>query len=254
MLGNIIGDLAGSIYEFEQFTSCRGIKINNLIEENAFFSDDTILTVAVLDAILSHVPYEDKLREYGQKYLNYLPKFKPYFSTIFSPNFSKWLNSSSVGKSNGNGAMMRVAPIGFLFDSENEVKEQARLATIPSHNCSSAIKNAQLVALIIFYLRHGVSKTQIKDKLNLKIVKPVIHQFNYTCAETIDVVLYSFFNSSSFEDAIKLAISFGGDTDTNACIVGGIAEAMWGISAPLKQKALSFLPTEFKIVLDKVYN
>ena len=253
MLGNIIGDLAGSIYEFEQFSDCHEIKVDGIISANAFFSDDTILTIAILDAILAHKPYEMKLREYGEKYRTYLPQAKSYFATIFSPNFSKWLDSNEVGCSNGNGAMMRVAPVGFLFDNESDVLKNAKLATIPSHNCLEAIENAQLIALIIFYLKKGLTKSEIIGKLNLKITKPKLTKFNYTCGETINVCLYSFFNSNSFEEAIKLALSFGGDTDTNACIVGGMAEAKWGISEELKQKALSFLPNEFKNILKKAY-
>ena len=253
MLGNIIGDLAGSIYEFEQTINCHPISIKNLIADNAFFSDDTILTIAIIDAILSHDSYEKKIREYEQKYNDKIPSFRPYFKTMFSPNFVRWAESNYVGVSHGNGAMMRVAPIGFMFDTEKEVVENAMLATIPSHNSDSAIKSAQTVALIIFYARQGFSKDEIISRLNLKISKPIVQKFNYTCEDTIDICLYSFFNSNSFEESIKTAISFGGDTDTNACIVGGMAEAMWGIEDKLKQKAIKFLPKNFKDILIKAY-
>ena len=220
MLGAIIGDLAGSIYEFEQTKKITPIKIKNIIEKEAFISDDTILTIAIADAIIHNVSYEEKLKEYAVKYGNKVPKNIPYFNTMFSPGFTKWAKSNTQGKSCGNGAMMRISPVGFLFDKEEDVITQTYLATIPSHNSTEAIECAKLVSLIIFFARHGLSKNDIIKRLNLKIKEPQIKEFNYTCADTIDVSLYSLFKSNTFEDCIKLAISFGGDTDTNACIVG----------------------------------
>lgn len=254
MLGAIIGDLAGSIYEFEQVKNCREIKINNIIEDNSFFSDDTILTIAIADAALNNVDYKTKLKEYAVKYNSNLPKNIPYFKTMFSPNFIKWAKSDYQGESSGNGAMMRISPIGFLFNTEKEVIKNSYLATIPSHNTEEAIKCATIVALIIFYARQGFLKQEIINKLNLKIKKPNIEKFNYTCANTIDVCLYSLFKANNFEDSLKLAISFGGDTDTNACIVGSMAEALFGIDEELKNKALTKLPTEFKKLIKDFYN
>ena len=253
MLGNIIGDLAGSIYEYEQVMDCHRVIVKNIIEDNAFFSDDTVLTIAIADAILSKCSFETKLKEYALKYNDKLPNVTPYFKTMFSPNFAQWAMSNKTGESHGNGAMMRVAPVGFLFDTEEEVKANAMLATIPSHNNVFAIESAQTIALIIYYARQGLGKNEIKEKMHLKITKPIVSKFNYTCEDTIDICLYSFFHSNSFEEAIRKAISFGGDTDTNACIVGGMAEAMWGIEDGIKQKALDYLPKEFRDVLNKAY-
>lgn len=253
MLGAIIGDLAGSIYEFEQIKNTHPVVINNIIEKDAFFSDDTILTIAILDSIVSKKDYALKLKEYGKKYESYLPNYKPYFSTSFSPGFMKWVDGDFVGSSMGNGAMMRVSPVGYLFDSKEEILENARLATIPSHNNEFAIYCSQIISLIIFYFRKGYTKEQVIGELNLKIQKPNIDKFNYTCEDTLGVCLYSLFNSSSFEDSIKLAISFGGDTDTNACIVGSMAEALYGIDADLVEMALNKLPKEFIELLKRVY-
>ena len=253
MLGAIIGDLAGSIYEFEQFEKVKPIKINNIIEENAFFSDDTILTIAIADAIINNMSYEKKLKKYAIKYGNFVPKNIPYFKTMFSPGFTKWARENIQGESVGNGAMMRISPVGYLFNTEEEVKRNSYLATIPSHNTKEAIESAEMIALIIFYSRQGLSKKAIIDKLNLKIKKPKITEFNYTCSSTIDVCLYSLFNANNFEDSIRLAISFGGDTDTNACIVGSMAEAMIGINDDLKEKAIKKLPDEFINILNKAY-
>jgi ADP-ribosylglycohydrolase len=253
MLGAIIGDLAGSIYEYDQIKKVNNITINNIIEDNAFYSDDTILTLAIMDAIVTKSSYEDKLKEWANKYIDYIPNHKPYFKTTFSPGFTKWAKSDVIGTSAGNGAMMRVSPVGYLFNTEKEVIENARLATIPSHNSKEAIEAATLVALIIFYARNNYSKEEIIDKLNITIKEPNITTFNYTCMDTIDVCMYSLFNSNSFENAIKLAISFGGDTDTNACIVGSMAEAMYGIDKGLKDKAMSKLPKEMTNIINKVY-
>ena len=172
---------------------------------------------------------------------------------MFSPGFTEWAKGNYQGQSSGNGAMMRVSPVGYLFNTEEDVIKNSYLATTPSHNSKDAINAVQIIALIIFYARNGMTKQDIINKLNLKIVKPNLNEFNYTCSDTIDLCLYSFFNSNSFEDSIRLAISFGGDTDTNACIVGSMAEAMFGISKELKEKALSKLPTEFVEILNKCY-
>lgn len=253
MLGAIIGDLAGSIYEYAQVKQHSNVEIKNIIEKDAFFSDDTILTVAVADAILNKKSYEEKLKEYAIKYSTKIPQNIPYFKTMFSPNFMNWANGSKEGTSSGNGAMMRISPIGNFFETESEVKENARLCTIPSHNTPEAISCATTIALIIFYARQGFTKHEIIDKLKLEIKKPNLTNFNYTCADTIDVCLYSLFNSNSFEEAIKKAIYFGGDTDTNACILGSMAEAMFGIDNSLKQKAKAKLPKEFNEIIDKFY-
>ncbi len=253
MLGAIIGDLAGSVYEFNQINKACPIKIDRIIEEKAFFSDDTILTVAIADAIMSGESYEKKLKEYGLKYVDYIPKDVPYFEKMFSPGFCKWLNSEVgvQGQSQGNGAMMRISPVGEFFESEEEVLKNAKLATIPSHNSEIAIKCASTIALIIFYARKGKSKEEIIKKLNLKIKKPKIDKFNYFCEDTIDVCLYSVFKANSFEESMKIALSFGGDTDTNACIVGGMAEAFYGLPASLKKEALNRLPDEFVEIIEK---
>lgn len=253
MLGAIIGDLAGSIYEYGQTKKHESIKIKNIIEDDAFISDDTILTIVIADAIVNNEDYEKKLKEYALKYYDKIPKDIPYFSSMFSPNFLKWAKSDSQATSCGNGAMMRISPVGYLFETEEEVVQNAFLATKPSHNSKEAIESAKIIALTIFYARKGFSKQEIIKKLNLEIIKPEIHGFNCTCADTIDLCLFALFCSESFEDSIKVAISFGGDTDTNACIVGGMAEAMFGIDDNLKQKALSRLPNEFKEVIEKCY-
>lgn len=253
MYGNIIGDLAGSIYEYGQVKKVSHITVDKLIKNDSFISDDTILTIAIIDAIINHKSYEEKLREYGLKYENFVKPEMLYFEKTFSPGFLEWVHGEFEGKSCGNGAMMRIAPIGYLFNSLEEVEEQAMLATIPSHNSKEAIDCAIIIAKIIFLARNGYSKEEIIKNLNITLYEKEIKHFNYTCSDTIDVCLYSLFTTDSFDGAIKKVLSYGGDTDTNACIVGGMAEAMYGLDEQYVEKVYEKLPEEFTKVLKKAY-
>lgn len=249
MYGAIIGDLAGSIYEYSQLKSISNINADKIITEASFYSDDTILTIAILDAILNKGNYEEYLKKYIKKYANYKPDFTPYFKTPFSKGLIDWSNSSIVGTSTGNGAMMRISPVGYLFNTEESVIKNVQLATIPSHNSKEAVAAATIVALMIFYFRNGLSRDEVYQRLNIKIEYHPFKKFNTTCHETIGNCLYALYNSKSFEDAIRKTISMGGDTDTNACIVGSIAESMYPISPALISEAESKLPKEFVKIL-----
>ena len=251
MYGAIVGDLAGSIYEFNQLKKIQSIKMNNLIEDNAFYSDDTILTIAILDAILNNKDYDYYLRKYIQEYQNYEPNFAPYFKTSFSPNLIKWSKTNSIGNSHGNGAMMRISPVGYMFDSEIDVIENARLATIPSHNSKESIDSATTVALIIYYFRQGYKKDEIFKMLNIDIEYIPFTKFNTTCEETIGNCLYALYNSNSFEDAIRKTLLMGGDTDTNCAIVGSMAEAMYGIDSELIEQVNEKIPENFVKILSR---
>ena len=251
MYGALIGDLAGSIYEYNQLRKVHSIQMNNLIEDNAFYSDDTILTIAILNAILDNKDYDCYLRKYIKEYKEYKPNFNPYFKTPFSPSLIKWSNSNMVGTSNGNGAMMRVSPVGYMFDSKIDVIKNAKYATIPSHNSKEAIDSATNIALIIFYLRKGYSKKEIIKELNLSIKYTPYLKFNTTCKETIDNCLYAFFISNSFEDAIRTTLLMGGDTDTNCAIVGSLAEACYGIEESIKEQVNEKIPKKFVKILNR---
>lgn len=253
MWGAVIGDIAGSIYEYGQIKKVKPINTTEIIPQNGFFSDDTILTIAILDAIENDKNYEKYLKEYGKKYINYKPEIIPYFKTSFSPGFIKWVNGNSDGKSIGNGAMMRISPVGYMFDSEQEVIKNVKLATIPSHNTTEAIKCSEIIALIIYYSRQKMTKEEIREKMNLKLQYKPFEKFNSTCNETIDNCLFALFNANSFEESIKNVISYGGDTDTNACIVGSMAEAMYGIDPRLIEKVKKKIPKEFTQVLERAY-
>ena len=195
--------------------------------------------------------YDKYLRYYIKRYMNYRPNHEPYFSTPFSPSLIRWANGDKIGTSIGNGAMMRISPIGYLFHSEDDVIENARLATIPSHNSKKAIECATKIALIIYYLNNGLSLDEVYKKLNIKLSYKPFTKFNTTCGETIDNCLYVLNDSTGFEDAIRKTILLGGDTDTNACIVGSMAEALYGIDDKLIEVANSKLPYEFVKTLRK---
>ena len=253
MWGAVIGDLAGSVYEFSQIKEVSSVEIDELIKEESFFSDDTILTVAIADCLLHDRDYDKYLREYGNKFISYRPDVTPYFKTSFSPGFIKWLKSSEVGFSIGNGAMMRISPVGYMCDSLEEVEEESKKACIPSHNSSDAINCSKIVASIIYLARNGYSKSEIIELLELDFSYKPFAKFNYTCNDTIGNCLYALFTSESFEDAIKKVISYGGDTDTNACIVGSMAEALYGVEDRLVEQAKEKIPKEFVKVLEKAY-
>lgn len=254
MWGAIIGDLAGSIYEFSQIKNVTPIKVDNLISNKAFFSDDTILTIAILDAVLNDKNYEKYLKIYGKKYQNYKPDFTPYFKSTFSLSFTNWINSNKQGISKGNGAMMRISSIGYLFETEEDVLKHSTLATIPSHNSKEAIECANMIAMIIYLARKGFTKEEIIKKLNIKLNYRDFSKFNTTCYETIDNCLYALFTTNSFEEAIKKVISYGADTDTNACITGSMAEALYGIDESIINEASKKIPDEFAKVLKIGYS
>ena len=253
MWGSIIGDLAGSVYEFSQVKEVTPVVVDELIREDSFYSDDTILMVAIVDAILNDRDYNKYLREYGLEFIDYKPDVSPYFKTSFSPGFIKWLKGNEEGLSMGNGAMMRIAPVGYLFNDLDTVREESKKATIPSHNNSDSIKCAQVVASIIYLARNGYSKEEIIELLDLDISFKPFSKFNYTCSDTIGNCLYALFTTDSFENALREVISYGGDTDTNACIVGGIAEAFYGVDQSLVDKAKEKVPEKFVKVLEKAY-
>ena len=165
----------------------------------------------------------------------------------------KW--SKGIGRNNsiGNGAMMRISPVGYLFNSENEVIENARLVTITSHNSKEAIESATIIALMIYYFRNGLSKEEVFKKLNLLVKYEPFVKFNTTCKETLGNCLCAIYNSTSFEDSIRKILLMGGDTDTNCCIVGSVAESIYGMSDIQKEDAISELPNEYVKILKEAY-
>lgn len=225
MIGALTGDIVGSIYEWEN------IKTTDfpLFRTSCFFTDDSILTVALADAILTGVPYEKKMREY----------FRLYPDAGYGRHFRAWAQSSYLGpyKSCGNGAGMRISPVGWAYDSLDEVLRQAEKNTAVTHNHPEGIKGGQATAAAIYLGRTGHSKEEIRKFVSEHFgydltrscddIRPH-YKFDGTAQGTTPEAIIAFLESTDFESAIRLAVSLGGDTDTLACITGSIAEAFYG--------------------------
>ncbi len=276
MLGAIIGDLAGTKYEYQEFLDSKNGIINvdrrrkifnpntELLTEESFISDDSLLTIAIAEAIIYNRDYEEALKKYGKKYGNKPLEKEGFFKNAFSPSFIKWANSETNenGTSQGNGAAMRISPIAFLFNDLKTVEEEAKKATIPSHNSSNAIKGAKCLAGVIFLARKKESKDNIRKYVTQKYRYDLNYNleelqeyntFNGTCEVTVPQAIFMFLQSNNFVDSIRKAISIGGDTDTIACMVGGISEAYYGIPKDLRNKALKLIPKDLRKVLIKAY-
>lgn len=254
MFGAIYGDKAGSIYEYNQLKEIKPINPEKLIIPTSFYSDDTIETIAIIDSIINKKDYEQTLKEYILNNINYKPNFLPYFKSSFSPNTIKWATGSGKNNSVGNGALMRISPVGYLFNDEAEIIENAYLATIPFHNSEEAINSATIIALMIYYFRNGMTKLDVYKKLQVAIKYEPFNKFNITCHETLNNCLYALYNSNSFEDAIRKTLLMGGDIDTNCCIVGGLAEALYGMNDEEITAAKANLPNNYLKILTKAYS
>ncbi len=251
MYGAIYGDLVGSTYEYEQTKKVKPIKWDYHLDEKSFYSDDTILTIAICDAIKSGGDYEEYLKKYILDYKDYKPNFSPYFKSAFSPRIISWAEGKENNKSKGNGAMMRISPVGYLFDTEKDIIEQTTMATVPSHFTSEAVFSAATVAYMIYYLRKGYTKDEILERFNYTPRYTPFDKFNTRCYETLGNCIYAFYNSNSFDDAMYKTLLMGGDTDTNCCIVGSIAEACYGLDNKIITTVEEKLPDEFVKVLKR---
>jgi ADP-ribosylglycohydrolase len=249
MLGAIIGDIIGSVFEHAP------IKNENflLFSLQSRFTDDTVLTVAVADAILNNKSYKDALLQWGRKY--------PYAG--YGGNFFQWLQSDNPQPYNswGNGAAMRVSPVGFAFETLEQVLAEAKKSAEVSHNHPEGIKGAQAVAAAIWLARHENTKIHIKDYLeatfnyNLKVPLEEIkkdYEFEISAQDSVPQAITAFLASNSMEDAIRKAVSLGGDSDTQACIAGAIGQAFFkDIPKKIIKEMVDFLPKEMRIIVNQ---
>ena len=224
MIGAIAGDIIGSVYEQHQIKT----KDFPLFDPHCNFTDDTVLTVAIADAILTGKPYVDSVRRLGRRY--------PHAG--YGGSFIHWLHTPDAGPYNswGNGSAMRVSPVGFAFATEEEVLAQAKATAEITHNHPEGIKGAQATALAVFLARTGHDKEAIRSRIidqfaydldrTVEDIRPSYH-FDISCQGTVPAALVAFLDSESYEDAVRNAISLGGDSDTLACITGGIAEPFY---------------------------
>jgi len=249
MIGAIIGDIVGSVYEWHNLKS----KKFDFFGSNCFFTDDTVLTVALADAILNHKDYASLLRSYYHRYP----------TAGYGSMFRRWANTQNASPYNsyGNGAAMRISPVGFAFSTLETVLEKAKHYTEVTHNHPEGIKGAQATAASVFLARTGESKTSIREYVsktfgydlsgNVENIRPW-YEFDETCQGTVPQAIIAFLDSNDFEDAIRNAISLGGDSDTLACITGGIAEAFYGgVPDWISQRAMSILDIEFRMVVSE---
>ena len=244
MIGAIFGDIVGSVYEFNNIKT----KDFDLFGKRNFFTDDTVMTVAVADALMQCEGDVELFKQILIKMMHAYGKKYPYAG--YGGNFGRWLRfeGDKPYGSFGNGSAMRVSPVGWYADSLEETIDFACASAEVTHNHPEGIKGAIVTAGAIYLARTGESMEQIKAfvsgyydlNFTLDEIRPT-YRFNETCQETVPQAMQAFFESTSFEDTVRNAISLGGDSDTLAAIAGSVAEAYYGMTEEEKNKAISYL-------------
>lgn len=252
MLGAIIGDIVGSRFEFANIKS----KDFPLFDGSCFFTDDSVMTLAVAKGIISAGMTKTSLAEYRKlleaKVINSMQTIgRRYPNCGYGNRFYHWVFSNHPRPYNsfGNGAAMRISPVGEFARTEAEVVALSQAVTSVSHNHPEGLKGAEATAMAIFLARKKASKEEIrkrieKDYYNLDFTLSEIrenYRFDETCQGTVPQAIKAFLEAASFEDAIRNAVSLGGDSDTLAAICGSIAGTYYGIPEEIKNTALSYL-------------
>ena len=253
MLGAILGDMVGSPYEFDRNNYKH--KHFPLLSENSHFTDDTVITLAVAlgliagqgDAQKTFAEVQHEMRRLG----------KAYPDAGYGGMFRRWLHAENPKPcgSFGNGSAMRVSTAGWLFDTLDKTLEMAKVTAEVTHNHPEGIKGAQATAAVIFLARTGHSKPEIKQYVEQTFgydlnrtcdeIRPYYCHVE-TCQQTVPEAIIAFLESTGFEDALRNAVSLGGDSDTLACITGGIAEAFYGMPQELRDETLKRLPEDIR--------
>jgi ADP-ribosylglycohydrolase len=221
-IGGIIGDICGSIYERKnKYLSRANFK---LFPSNVHYTDDTILIIATCDAILNNREYRDVYREYYHK----------HSYAGFGHAFKEWAKSDTNDSYNsyGNGSAMRVSPIAWVYNTKQEIMEQAKQSAIVTHSHEEGIKGAQAIAYATFLARMGCSKKEIRSAMENEIGYDLLNikrGFDSSCQGSVPNAIVAFLNSDSFIDTIRKAILIGGDSDTIACMAASIAQAYYGV-------------------------
>lgn len=248
MWGAIIGDIVGSRFEHKNYRK----KDFSLFSAHSYFTDDTLMTLAVAKALCKcgRAPdialYNETIRcmrVIGAKY--------PYAGWGLS--FAKWLKAENPQpyQSFGNGAAMRISPVGEYARSEEEAKRLSRIVTAVSHDHPEGLKGAECVAMYVYLAKNGTGKEQIFQRVKEEYYPEIaslscenlskVYTFDESCRGTVPQALTCFFEGKDFEDTIRNAISIGGDSDTVAAIAGGVAEAFFGIPTALIDVAKLYL-------------
>ena len=259
MYGAIIGDIIGSRFEFDRGNKTRDFK---LFTSESDFTDDTVMTIAVAEALMDVGPNADEkavksavirsMKKWGKKY--------PYAG--YGARFIDWVLTDDPEPygSYGNGSGMRVSSVGWLYDSLERTREIARWTADVSHNHPEGIKGAESVAAAIFMARTGVSKDEIQDYIEeefgydlsrtLDDIRPG-YQHVEDCMHTMPEAFECFLEAESYEDCIRNVMYIGGDTDTLGAIAGAIAEAFWGVPVSIIAEAKERLPADIQAVLNR---
>ena len=225
ILGAIAGDVIGSRFEWNNHRSTEF----DLFTADCRFTDDTVLTIATMDRLLYGGRYEDVYQHYGRRFPN----------AGYGGTFIQWIGLDDPQPYNswGNGSGMRVSPVGWAFDTAEEVLAEAEHSAAVTHNHPEGIKGAQAIALAVFRARTGTGQTEIRGELTERfgydLDTPLdairfTYSFDVSCQGSVPQAIRAFLEASSTEEAIRLAVSIGGDTDTIACMAGAIAHAAFG--------------------------
>jgi ADP-ribosylglycohydrolase len=255
LIGALAGDIIGSRFERYNIKSTEF----ELFQRSSHFTDDTVLTIATAESILNKSSIAEAFQKYGRRYPN----------AGYGGTFYRWIFEENPQPYNswGNGSAMRVSPVGHAYSSEEEVLEQAKKSAEVSHNHEEGIKGAQATAMCVFLARTGHSKDEIRRyvesnfgydlSISLDEIRPNYY-FDVSCQGSVPHAIRAFLESNDFESAIRLAISIGGDSDTIACISGGIAQAYYkSIPEEIVQEVMQRLPKELLDVVlqfDEKYN
>jgi ADP-ribosylglycohydrolase len=242
IIGAIAGDIIGSVYEGHNIKTTEF----NLFSPKCRFTDDSVLTLATMYALTNHVGYTKVYKNFGRKY----PR------AGYGKSFREWLSSDSTEPYNswGNGSAMRVSPVGWYCDSIEATLAEAKKSAEVTHNHPEGIKGAQATAVAVYLARTGKSKDDIKRfvtenfhynlERKLDNIRPN-YRFDSSCKGSVPEAIIAFLESTDFENAVRLAISIGGDSDTIACIAGSIAEAFYkNVPENIVERVLEILPQE----------
>lgn len=260
MIGAIIGDICGSRFE------ANNIKTKDFelmpLGQGCCTTDDSIMTMAIAQAILDYRWSNNTIAELKERAVYRMQEFgRLYPNAGYGRKFYQWIFSNKPKPYNsfGNGAAMRVSPCGFAARSLQEAIDMAVAVTEVTHNHPEALKAAETVAAVIFLARSGKNMIELKDyvedhyctlNFTLDDIRPTYH-FDVSCQGSVPVAFEAFFEAAGFEDAIRNAISVGGDSDTIAAIVGGMAEAKWGVPQDIRHRAGWFLNKPQKELIEE---
>ena len=259
MYGAILGDMIGAPYEFDRSPKTKEFP---LFSKGTEFTDDSVMTIAVAEALLDTTGKADD--EIRAALISYMRKWsRRYPSAGYGGRFSGWLrarNPEPYG-SYGNGSAMRVSSAGWLYDTLDETRRIARLTAEVTHNHPEGIKGAEATASVIFLARTGHGKDEIKDYVISEFgydlsrscdeIRPTYHHVE-SCQKTVPEAITAFLEGADFEDVIRTAVSLGGDCDTLTCIAGSIAEAFYGIPDEMITECRNRLPKDILAVLDRL--